>query len=201
MTDQLQDLLQRVYDEGVAKAKAEAEKIIQSAQDAANETVSKANAEAEEIIANAQAKSADLAKNSDSDLKMAAQHTINSVKQRLTDIILQEALDAKLKNSFSDPAFLKEIILASIHAWKASGAEGGITISESMQGKLDEGFLGSLGELLGSGIKVQFSPAMKNGFSLSPSDGSYKLSFTDEDFASLFKTYLRPRTAQMLFSQ
>ncbi|NLO11970.1 MAG: V-type ATP synthase subunit E, partial [Candidatus Cloacimonetes bacterium] len=41
--------------------------------------------------------------------------------------------------------------------------------------------------------------AVKNGFNLVPADGGYKLSFTDEDFANLFKGYLRPRTSQILF--
>lgn len=198
MTDQLQDLLQRVYEEGVAKAKAEADKILSAAKAAADETVSQAKTEAEQIISEAQKKAAELAKNSDSDLKMAAQHTISSVKQRLTEVVLQKVLDEPIKASFSDPAFLRQIITAALEAWKSSG--GSIAISQSMQGKLDEGFIGSLGAALKDGLKVEFSPSMKNGFSLSPADGSYKLSFTDEDFANLFKSYLRPRTAQTLFS-
>lgn len=200
MTDQLQDLLQRVYDEGVAKAKAEAGKIIQSAKETAEKTVSDATLQAEKLIADAEAKAKELSKNSESDLKMAAGHTISSVKQRITDLVLQKVLDEPLKANFSDPEFLKPIILSALEAWKASGASGNISISESMQGKLDEGFLGSLKSRLAAGLKIDFSPAMKSGFSLSPVDGSYKLSFTDEDFASLFKAYLRPRTTKILFS-
>ncbi len=48
MNDQLQDLLKRVYEEGVAKANAEAEKIISQAKEQAENTVSQAKAEAEE---------------------------------------------------------------------------------------------------------------------------------------------------------
>ena len=198
MTDQLQDLLQRVYEEGVAKAKAEADKILSAAKAAAEETISQAKTQAEQIISEAQKKAGELAKNTDSDLKMAAQHTLSSVKQRLTEVVLQKVLDEPIKASFSDPAFLRQIILAALEAWKSSG--GSIAISQSMQSKLDEGFIGSLGAAVKDGLKVEFSPAMKNGFSLSPADGSYKLSFTDEDFANLFKSYLRPRTAQTLFS-
>jgi len=200
MTDQLQDLLQRVYEEGVAKAKAEADKIMQAAKDAAEETLSKAKAEADKIIADAQTKSAELSKNTGSDLNMAAQHTISSVKQRLTEVVLQKVLDEPIKANFSDPAFLKQIILSALEAWKQAGGEGNISIAEAMRSKLDEGFTGSLTGVMKGGLKVDFSPAMKNGFSLAPADGSYKLSFTDEDFANLFKSYLRPRTAQLLFS-
>ena len=201
MTDQLQDLLQRVYQEGVQKAQAEAEQIIQAANRTADDAVSKAKAEAETIIQDAKTKAEELKKNSETDLKMAASHTLNSVKQNLVDVILLKSLDDPAKAGFSDPAFLKDIILSALDAWKASGGQGTIQISESMKGKLDEGFLGSIGSKLQGELKVDFSPAMKSGFSLSPIDGSYKLSFTDEDFSNLFKGYLRPRTAELLFSE
>lgn len=201
MTDQLQDLLQRVYEEGVSKAKAEADKILRAAQQTADDTVSNAKIQADKIISDAQNNASELAKNSETDLKMAAQHTINSVKQRLIDVVQQKVLDEAIKVNFADPAFLKQIILSALEAWKTGGGEGNIMISETMRGKLDEGFMGSLKDALGSGLKVDFSPALKNGFILSPVDGGYKLSFTDEDFANLFKSYLRPRTAQLLFSE
>lgn len=201
MTDQLQDLLQRVYQEGVQKAQAEAERIVKEAQAKADDTVSKAKTEAERIVNEAHTKAEELKKNSETDLKMAASHTLNSVKQQLVDVVLLKALDEPTKAGFSDPAFLKDVILATLDAWKANNAEGTIQISESMKGKLDEGFLSSLGSKLQGKLHVEFSPAMKQGFILSPVDGSYKLSFTDEDFANLFKGYLRPRTAELLFSE
>ena len=116
MSDQLQDLLQRVYQEGVQKAQAEAERLINEAQAKADDTVSKAKAEAEIIVSDAHTKAEELKKNSETDLKMAASHTLNSVKQQLVDIILLKALDDPTKAGFSDPAFLKEVILKTLDA-------------------------------------------------------------------------------------
>ena len=199
MNDQLQDLLQRVYEEGVVKAKAEADGILDKARSEAEQIVSKAKSEADALLAEANKKAQELGKNTDSDLKMAAQHTISSVKQKITEVILQQVFDARLKQDFADPEFLKKLILEVLQAWKESG--GRITIAQSMEPKLDEYFLGSLKQVVGSQLVVEFSPKMKNGFSISPQDNSFKLSFTDEDFANLFKSYLRPRTSQILFEQ
>lgn len=198
MTDQLQDLLQRVYEEGVAKAKAEAERVVSEATAQADAIKSKAIAEAEAIVADAKKKAAELNRNTDSDLKMAADHTISIVKQKIVDLILDQAVNAQLKGDFADPAFLKQVILHTLDSWKQQGG-GNITISESMRGKLDEQFLSSLQNVLSGELKVDFSPLMKSGFTISPRDGGYKLSFSDEDFANLFKSYLRPRTAKALF--
>jgi len=198
MTDQLQDLLQQVYEEGVAKAKAEAERLIAQATQQADSIKARAAAEAEAIVAEAQKKAADLGRNTDSDLKMAADHTISSVKQKIVDLILDKAINEQLKNDFADPEFMKKLILQTLEAWKQQGG-GSITIGAAMQEKLDGQFLGSLKNVLGGELKVDFSPLMKSGFTIAPLDGSYKLSFTDEDFANLFKSYLRPRTAKALF--
>lgn len=197
MSDQLQELLQRVYDEGVNKAKSEAETILDKAKTEAAEILSKATAEAETLLTQAKKKSDDLHKNTDSDLKMAAQHTISSVKQKLTDIFLDKVFDAKLHTAATDPAFVKQLILEIVGSWKETS--GHITISAALQGKLDEAFLSSLKDVAGNGLTVDFVPQMKSGFAIAPADGSYKLSFTDEDFANLFKSYLRPRSNQILF--
>lgn len=199
MTDKLQDLLTRVYEEGVNKAKAEAEEILEQANSESEKIIAKARDEAEKTLAEAKKKAEELLKNNESDLKMAAQQTMSAVKQKLTDVFLDKAFDANLQKDVSNPEFLKQVILETIAAWKESG--GTIMLSKDLEGKLEEYFLKSLKETADKGLKVEFSPQMKNGFALSPADGSFKLSFTDEDFASLFKSYLRPRSNQILFQQ
>ena len=82
---------------------------------------------------------------------------------------------------------------------KQNTASGSITISETLKPLLDEFYLKSLKELFDNKLQIDFSPTMKKGFEIAPADGTYKLSFSDEDFANLFKTYLRPRTKELLF--
>lgn len=197
MSDQLQDLLQRVYIEGVDKARVEAEDILEKAKAKAEAIIKNARADAELTVAGAKKEAADIAKNAQSDLNMAAQNTLSSVKHKLTEVLLSESFDPKLKQAASDPDFVKKTILEMVSAWKESG--GTVSISESLAGKLEQHFISSLSDSAGKGLKVEFLPQMKNGFSISPADGSYKLSFTDEDFSNLFKSFLRPRSNKILF--
>lgn len=199
MNDQLQDLLKRVYDEGVAKANAEAETIVNNAKATADSLISKAQATAEAMLQEAGKKVADLKKNTDSDLQMASSHSLSAIKQKATELILSESLNTPLGEAFKDSEFLKKLIMEALNVWKANASSGTIIISEAMKPKLDEYFLKSIQELFKGGLTVDFSPTMKQGFQISPADGTFKLSFTDEDFANLFKSYLRPRTKEMLF--
>ncbi|MEN6444973.1 MAG: hypothetical protein ABFC98_02880 [Candidatus Cloacimonas sp.] len=201
MSDQLQDLLKRVYDEGVSKANAEAEKIISAANEQAEKTIAQAKMEAEKIIQDAEKKTNDLKKNTDSDLNMAYNHTLSALKQKITDLVLSEALNAKVSETFNDAEFVKKIILEAITAWKENNASGIITISEKMKPLLDDFYLKSLKDILDGKLQINFSPTMKQGFVIAPEDKTYQIMFDGEDFANLFKNYLRPRTKEILFGK
>ncbi|MCB5265056.1 MAG: V-type ATP synthase subunit E [Candidatus Cloacimonetes bacterium] len=197
MSDQLQDLLTKVYEEGVAKANTEAEKILDKAKADAETMIKDAKAKAEQELAKAERQAQELKKNTEGDLKMAGSHSIAALKQKITDLILKVSVDQASKESFQDTEFVKTLIKESLAGWKQGDA--GIIITENLQKKLDEAFLSSLKSSFQGKLKIDFSPQIKAGFTISPIDGSYKLSFTDEDFAELFKNYLRPRTAKILF--
>ncbi len=197
MSDQLQNLLTKVYDEGVAKASAEAEKILEKAKADAKKLIDDAQAKAEKEIADAKKQAQELKKNTEGDLKMAGNHSISVLKQKITDLVLNVAIDESSQASFTDVEFVKSLIKEALVSWKE--ADAGINISEGLKDKLDQAFLASLKTNFEGKLKIDFSPQIKAGFTISPIEGGYKISFTDEDFAQLFKNYLRPRTAKILF--
>ncbi|MDY0151106.1 MAG: hypothetical protein RBS43_02395 [Candidatus Cloacimonas sp.] len=199
MNDQLQDLLTRVYEEGVAKANAEAERIISDAKSKAEVLLAQAYTDSEAKLKEADKIAADLKKNTNSDLLMATNHSLSAVKQKVTELILSQSLNVKINEVFSETEFMKKLILEAVNGWKSKADSGTIVISDAMRPKLDDYFLKSLKDIFAGKLSVDFSPTMKNGFMISPADGTYKLSFSDEDFANLFKSYLRPRTKEILF--
>lgn len=200
MNDQLQELLKRVYDEGVAKAQTEAEAILADAKNKAEAIVANAGKQAESMIADAQKKADELQKNSTSDIKLASQHSISSLKNKITDIILQSVYDKDVKSAFGDSEFIKKVIMEVLEGWKADHNNGSMIVSSGLQSKLDDHFLASMKAVLDNKLTVEFSPQMKQGFTISPADGTYKLSFTEEDFINLFKSFIRPRTQSLLFN-
>jgi V/A-type H+-transporting ATPase subunit E len=200
MSDQVQELLKRVYDEGVTKAKVEADRIIEEAQQEAETIKVQAASDAKMIVEKAQQEAKALSKNTDSDLKMAAQQTLSVIKQKVTDLILDQAFDTKTDTLFKDSDFIKQLVLETLKVWNNSLSEGSLVLSESYKAQIDKVFTDSLKDVFSGKLEISFSPIMKKGFVLQPQDGTYKLSFTDEDFSNLFKNYLRPRTAQLLFN-
>jgi V/A-type H+-transporting ATPase subunit E len=200
MADQLQEMLQRIYTEGVDKAKAEADKIIETAKQQADKMKAEAEAEAENIIRDAKQKSAELEKNINSDLKMAAQQAMSALKHKIISSLFAETIDKHAEKSLQDNSFLQKLILEVLGKWSPDSSAV-ISIPENRQKDLEAFFRDSVKSVFSGSLKVDFSPIMTNGITIAPADGTFKLNFTDEDFANFFKSYLRPKAAQILFGE
>ncbi|MBK6284745.1 MAG: hypothetical protein IPF54_20825 [Draconibacterium sp.] len=51
------------------------------------------------------------------------------------------------------------------------------------------------------GLEVNFEDSFKSGFKIAPKDNSYIINFTNEDFDNFFKTYLKAKTANLLYGE
>ncbi|MCG8409997.1 MAG: hypothetical protein MI739_01795, partial [Bacteroidales bacterium] len=93
MENKLQELTQKLYNEGVDKANAEAEKILAEAKAEAEKLKLNAEKEAQKIIENAEQKSVEIKKNVDAELALASKQTMREVKQKITDAIVSKVID------------------------------------------------------------------------------------------------------------
>ena len=200
MADQLQEMLQKIYDEGLNKAKAEAEKILEAAKQQSQKTITDAETEAEKIIANAKQQAGELDKKLHSDLKMAAQQALSALKNKVVSAVMVESVDKQSTSTLNDTAFMQKLILEVLGKWSPQSSLV-LTVPENKQKELDGWMKDAVKSMFSGQLKVDFSPVMKNGITIAPADGTYKLSFTDEDFANFFKSYLRPKAVQILFGE
>jgi len=204
MESKLQELTNKLYNEGVEKANEEANKIVEDAKKEAEKIKSQAQQEADEIIGNAKKESEDLKKNAKSEINLAAKQTLREVQKQITEMITMGVIKEPVKESLNETQFIKELIETLIKNWSAQSGEQvdlAVTIPENKQKELQDYLEKKAAQQLNAGLKVEISDRMKGGFSIGPADGSYKISFSEEDFENFFQSYLRPRTVEMLFDQ
>jgi V/A-type H+/Na+-transporting ATPase subunit E len=202
MENKLQELTQKLYNEGVEKANAEAEKILAEARSEAEKLKQDAQKDAQKIIADAEQKSAEIKKNVDAELNLATKQSIRTVKQQITDMIVSKVIDEPVKKAFDDAKFVKEIIEAVVKNWNPKGNESidlSVLLPEDLEKEFAKFFTAKSGKELNANLELSFSDSIKGGFKIGPADGSYKISFSDDDFENFFKTYLRPKTVEMLY--
>ena len=197
MNEKLQELTNKIYQEGLEKGKKEAEEIVDNAKTEAQEIVKSAKKEAEEITGKAEKDASELKKNTESELSLSTRQSIKTIRQRISDIMVNDAVDDAVSGAFEDQDFVKSLMLKMAENWDKIEKEGRdvmFFLSEKDHKKL-EGFLKKkVAEKIKGGLDINFEEGIKSGFKLGPKDGGYKLSFTDEDFKRFFEQYLRPRT-------
>ncbi|MFO8235081.1 MAG: hypothetical protein R6U04_06740 [Bacteroidales bacterium] len=204
MESKLQELTNKLYNEGVEKANKEAQRILEEAKKEADKTKKEAREKAQEIIDDAKQEAEDLKKNVESELNLAATQTMREVKKGITEMISEKAVKKPVKEALGDKEFMKKIIESTIKNWQPKKGEKTdvvVTIPKNMEKELNDYLENKMANELNAGITVQVSDKMKGGFSIGPSDGAFKITFSEKDFENFFKAYLRPRTVEMLFDK
>ena len=198
--DKLQELTQKLYEEGLAKGKTEGDRILLNAREQADAIVKSAREEADAIVAKARKEAEDYRTKVEGDVKMAATQTIQETKAAIENLIVAQAVDAPAKAALADADYVKELI-GAVAAKFAPGVDGDLSIilPEALKGKLDAYVSGSIAKSLGKGVTLDFSKKLSGGFQIGPKDGGYYISFSDETFAELIGSYLRPATKKLLF--
>ena len=181
MDTKIQELTDKIYKEGVEKGNEEAGRIIADANAQKQAIVSEAEAEAKRIVAAAQKQAAELKKNTEAELKLFATQAVEALKSEIVNLITGKITSSNVKAIVSDTAFMQKVILEMAKEWAKKEA---ITIQTADAD---------------GGVKIEKVSGKNAGFTIVPADGSYKVSFGEDEFVAFFKEFLRPGLVEMLF--
>ncbi len=204
MENKLQELTQKLYTTGIEKAQKEAEIIIAEAQKKADGIILNASNEAATIISKAKNESEELKTKIESELKLSSKQVISTIKNQVTNLIVQDMLTKDIEKSLSDNDFIKTIIELMVRKWQPDDAESielQIILPEKEKGNFNTYIKEKISHLLKKGLEVNFEDNFKSGFKIAPKDNSYIINFANEDFDNFFKTYLKAKTANLLYGE
>jgi len=202
MSNKLQELTDKLYQEGLSKGKEEGERILAEAKANAAKIVEEAKAEAAKILDKANKDSESLKKKVDSDIKMAASQSLQATKKDIENIIIKSAANEKVSAALKDEAFVKELIKAVAEKFTAQEAcDLELILPASLKKELEPWVNAELAKTLGKEVKAEFSKKVAGGFTIGPKDGGYFVSLTEESFNTLVAEYLRPVTRKILFGE
>ncbi|MDR0907846.1 MAG: hypothetical protein LBM63_04490, partial [Rikenellaceae bacterium] len=189
---------------GLAKGRAEGDKMIAEATAKAKKITAEAQAEAAEIIKKAQREAEDLRKNTITELSLAGKQAVGKLKDEIATMIVTGSIKGGVAQAGIDPAFIKEVLLTVAKNWNGASSDK-VTLSallpEAKQKELDAAFEKSTKELLAAGIEVGYGKDVKSGFKVGAKGGGYYISFSDADFEALLGQYLRERVSKILYDQ
>lgn len=196
----LQELTDKLYQEGLEKGRAEADSLVAEAKSQAEKIVADARAEAEKILEQARHKAEDTEKNAMTEIALAGRQAKAKIKSEIETMIVTKSTEAGVKAANLDAAFIKEMLLAVARNWNnGAKAELAALLPEAQKKELDKAVAASAKALLAEGIEVGYSPEVKSGFKVGEKNGGYYISFSDESFEALLGGYLREKVSDLLF--
>lgn len=202
MQNKLQELTDKLYNEGLSKGKAEGETILANARAQAAEIIASAEKEATEIRAAAERQAADYTVKVTGDLKMAASQSVQATRKDIENLLVFKMTDAPVDKVLSDTDFMKGIIKAVAEKFNAAEATDlSLVLPESQKAALEPFVAGELASLLKGKVNASFSRRISGGFTIGPENGGYFISLTDGTFKELIGEYLRPATRKLLFGE
>ena len=200
MQNKLQELTDKLYNEGLSKGKQEGEELLAKAKVQAEEMVAKAEAEAARIVAAAQKQADEIRSKVDSDIRMASTQSLAATRKDIETLVVGKMTGEPVKKALSSAEFVKEIIKAVAEKFTTDGpVDLALVLPESLQKELEPFVNAELAKTLNAGVEASFSKKVSGGFRIGPKEGGYFVSFTDETFDELISEYLRPATKKILF--
>ncbi len=204
MQDKLQELTEKLYNEGLSKGKQQGEEILAKARKEAEEIIAEANRKAEALKAAAEKEAQEMKTKVTGDVRMAALQSITATKQEIEGLIVRKMTDKDIASSLTSADFVKRIIetvAKSFNPGNQDPVDLVLVLPENLKTEFEPYISSELSKILNAGVSAKFSKKISGGFTIGPKDGGYFLSFTDETFKELISEYLRPATKKFLFNE
>ena len=196
MESKIQELTNKLLQEGVERGNAQAEAIIAQANEQAKQIIEAAQAKGAEIEAQAKKDAQALNDHTKSELKMYNAQALNALKTEIANVVNANVVRDAVKEITGDKDFMNNFVLKLAEKW---GAQEDLVISTADAASLKALFAKKAKALLDKGLKIEQVNDQKTAFTIQPADGSYKVNFGDAEFEDYFKSFLRPQLVDMLF--
>ncbi|MFR9129293.1 MAG: hypothetical protein ACLVJK_05160 [Alistipes putredinis] len=191
MENKLQQLTQKLYDEGLEKGRAEAERLVAEAKTNAAKIVKEAEAQAAKILAEANTKAQDVEKNAMTEISLAGKQALSKIKAEISSMIIAKSTAPAVKAATLDPEFVKQMLLTVAKNW--SGADSSknqlkALLPEAEQKAFEATFEAAAKErLLPQASRWVIRRRSGRDSRWVPKTAATTFSFSDQDFDALLK--------------
>jgi V/A-type H+-transporting ATPase subunit E len=198
--EQIKELIEKIQAEGVQAAQDKAAEIESEARTKADWIAQKANAQAKKIIDDAQDAANRTQASGQAALQQAARDVLLTLKQEIIDM-LQRLISSQIAATLT-PEALSNIITTLIEAYAAKGESRVIVYLKEQDKQMLEGhFLNTLKDALKKGIELRSQEDIRAGLIISFDNGRSQFDFTDREIAAYVGSFLKPEMAHLLDGQ
>lgn len=197
MDNKIEQLTKKLYDEGVSKGLKESEDIVTKAKAEAEMIIADAKENAAQIVEKSKQEASELSKNSRTELSLAAKQIVSDLKTQIVNTITLKTLSTDVSATFKGDEFVKELILEVVKKWDKESVK--VLVESGKSDDIKKYFKTEIASKINKDVEIVSDKGVVNGFKISPKEGGYFITFSDEEFDNLLKGYLRNTLNSILF--
>ena len=122
------------------------------------------------------------------------------LKQEITTILAKNTISENVGEVVNSKELIADIVKIVAAKMGSEDMDLNIILPEKSKKDFEAFFKKEIASFLSKGMELKFEERMAGGFKITPKDGSYVLSFTEDDFVNFFQSFLRPKAKKILFS-
>jgi V/A-type H+-transporting ATPase subunit E len=197
MSESLQNLIDRIQQDGVDKAEAQARAIVEEARRKADSIVKQAEAEADARLAKAQRDAELFTERSIRAIGQAARDVVIAV-ERVVSVMLEKTIQGEVDAALTTET-VSRIIEAAVAAYVATGQNRVDVLLEPEQQRAVLALARTrFASLLQKGVEIRGDNSVVSGFRAVLVDRHVEHDFTGESIARALSQVLRPHQADVL---
>lgn len=200
MESKLQQLTEKLYNEGLSQGRIKAQELIDTATEQSKKMLEDAKNEAARIKEQAMLNAEELKKNAENELKLAASQMQSALRQRIEQMVVAKISDKKMSQAWTNGEFVSNLVIDAVRTWNPnSDNQIKLILPENINVQMRENIEAQMTDNFKDGFEIITDSKLKVPFRIAPKDKGYYVSFTDQDFENLFKSYIRPKVAEILY--
>lgn len=196
--EKIQELTDKIYRDGIEKARREAEEILADANIKASDIIASANNEAVKIVSQAEDSARKTEERATAEIKMYAKQAFSSVRTSITDMLANKIVELGVNEVKQDKKFITKLLIEVAGKW-ASGES--LMVTSAQASALHKYISIYAKELLDSGLMFRQDDGERAFFSIAPFKEGYKVNFGEAEFESYLKSIIRPQLIEILFNK
>lgn len=197
MSQQVQELIEKIKTEGLQAAEQKAQEIEQQAQTNARKIIEGAKQEAQQLIAQAKQEAQKIQTSTQTSLKQASRDMLISLRKEVGRI-LQGIVAAKVSDVLTAQHLASMITEVAKKAVEGDPAGLEVSVSAKDLKELQDGFIAQLQKEVKKPILLKACDDIGKGFVISFDQGKSNFDFTDAGLADYLGSYLNEQAAALL---
>lgn len=199
MSQQVQELIDKIKSEGIQTAEQKAKEIEASTKAKADQIIAGAEAKAQQLIVDAKEEIKKMQESTQMALKQGSRDTILSLRKEVENI-LHQVIAQEVSAALSAEALANILTVVVKDYLGSKDGDVQISLNDKDAKALKDGFLAKLQKQIKGEIKLQASGDVGRGFTISFDKGKSSFDFTDESLAQYLSNFLNAEIAALLKS-